>query len=201
MRLARARWASAPRPPSVSTHGSAAHRQQPDPASANRRTGAMKRIVCSLLVATVPFGSVLADAPKPKNKTPKNGTLVYQHELPNVPARASGRAGRIRPGRLPSAWSHASESDSSTRPVIEGEILSQVKRRNGDDLPGRTELLPSCPATRHSVSANASKTKRTRLHSAVFVVDTTRRSWTIHWGTRGSIPFVRRYCRGRPAEP
>jgi hypothetical protein len=27
----------------------------------------MKRIVCSLLVATLPFGSVLADAPQEKN--------------------------------------------------------------------------------------------------------------------------------------
>ena len=41
----------------------------------------MKRILCSLLVATLPFGSVLADAPKSKNA---KVTLVYQHELPNV---------------------------------------------------------------------------------------------------------------------
>ena len=39
----------------------------------------MKRIVCSLLVATLPFGSVLADARKSKNA---KVTLVYQHELP-----------------------------------------------------------------------------------------------------------------------
>ena len=37
----------------------------------------MKRILCSLLVATLPFGSVLADAPKSKNA---KVTLVYQHE-------------------------------------------------------------------------------------------------------------------------
>jgi hypothetical protein len=40
----------------------------------------MKRILCSLLVATLPLGSVLADAPKSKNA---KVTLVYQHELPN----------------------------------------------------------------------------------------------------------------------
>ena len=45
----------------------------------------MKRIVCSLLVATLPFGSVLADAPKSKNA---KVTLVYQHELPNVPGKS-----------------------------------------------------------------------------------------------------------------
>jgi hypothetical protein len=45
----------------------------------------MKRILCSLLVATLPFGSVLADAPKEKNA---KVTLVYQHELPNVPGKS-----------------------------------------------------------------------------------------------------------------
>jgi len=42
----------------------------------------MKRILCSLLVATLPFGSVLADAPKSKN------AKVTQHELPNVPGKS-----------------------------------------------------------------------------------------------------------------
>jgi quercetin dioxygenase-like cupin family protein len=44
----------------------------------------MKRMLYSLLVATLPFGSVLADAPKSKNV---KVTLVYQHELPNVPGK------------------------------------------------------------------------------------------------------------------
>jgi quercetin dioxygenase-like cupin family protein len=45
----------------------------------------MKRILCSLLIASLPFGSVLADAPKSKNA---KVTLVYQHELPNVPGKS-----------------------------------------------------------------------------------------------------------------
>ena len=45
----------------------------------------MKRILCSLLVATLPFASVLADAPKSKNA---KVTIVYQHELPNVPGKS-----------------------------------------------------------------------------------------------------------------
>ena len=45
----------------------------------------MKRILCSLLVAILPFGSVLADSPKSKNA---KVTLVYQHELPNVPGKS-----------------------------------------------------------------------------------------------------------------
>ena len=45
----------------------------------------MKRILCSLLVATLSCGSALADAPKSKNA---KVTLVYQHELPNVPGKS-----------------------------------------------------------------------------------------------------------------
>ena len=45
----------------------------------------MKRTLCSLLVATLPFGGVLADAPKSKNA---KVALVYQHELPNVPGKS-----------------------------------------------------------------------------------------------------------------
>ena len=58
----------------------------------------MNRILCSLLVATLPFGSVLADAPKEKNaKVP----LVYQHELPNVPGKSiSANASETKPARL-----------------------------------------------------------------------------------------------------
>jgi hypothetical protein len=44
-----------------------------------------KRILCSLLVATLPFGSVLTAAPKSKNA---RVTLVYQHQLPNVPGKS-----------------------------------------------------------------------------------------------------------------
>ncbi len=43
----------------------------------------MKCILCSLLVATLPFGSVLADAPKETNA---KVTLVYQ-----APLRPAGR--------------------------------------------------------------------------------------------------------------
>jgi hypothetical protein len=50
----------------------------------------MKRILCTLLVATLPFGSVHADAPKSKNA---KVTLVYQHELPNVPGKSTRQAG------------------------------------------------------------------------------------------------------------
>ena len=45
----------------------------------------MNRTLCSLLIASLPFGSVLADAPKSKSA---QVSLVYQHELPNVPGKS-----------------------------------------------------------------------------------------------------------------
>jgi hypothetical protein len=45
----------------------------------------MKRILWLPLVAILPFGSVFSDAPKSKNA---KVTLVYQHELPNVPGKS-----------------------------------------------------------------------------------------------------------------
>jgi quercetin dioxygenase-like cupin family protein len=65
----------------------------------------MKRILCSLLVATLPFGSVLADAPKSKNA---KVTLVYQHELPNVPGKSiKGVLVEYGPGGYSPGHTHA----------------------------------------------------------------------------------------------
>src|SRR5512147_1032950 len=97
----------------------------------------MKTILCSLLVATLPFGSVLADAPKEKNA---KVTLVYQHELPNVRQEHQGRARRIWPGRL-LAWSHACHIRLHLRDRSGGSDPQSGQRRTGDDLRGRRELL------------------------------------------------------------
>src|SRR3954466_6315770 len=127
----------------------------------------MKRLLCSVLIATLPFGSVLADAPKSKNA---KVTLVYQHELPNVSGKSikgvlveygpGGRsAGHTHP---PSAFIYAT--------VLEGAIRSQV-----NDGPVKTyragQSFSELPGDRHKVSANASKTKPAKV-LAVFVVDT-----------------------------
>ena len=45
----------------------------------------VEHILCALLVAALPFGSVLAQTPKEKSA---KVTLVYQHELPNVPGKS-----------------------------------------------------------------------------------------------------------------
>ena len=79
----------------------------------------MKRILCSLLVATLPFGSVLADAPKSKNA---KVTLVYQHELPNVPGKSiKGVLVEYGPGGY-SPGPRMPNPRSSTRPCSRGRF-------------------------------------------------------------------------------
>src|SRR5215204_3316078 len=45
----------------------------------------LKRILCSLLIAALPFGSALAQAP---TDNAAKVTLVAEHELPNVPGKS-----------------------------------------------------------------------------------------------------------------
>ena len=67
--------------------------------------GSMNRILCSLLVATLPFGSVLAAAPQSKNA---KVTLVYQHELPNFPGKSiKGVLVEYGPGGYSPGHTHA----------------------------------------------------------------------------------------------
>src|SRR3954451_4802729 len=127
----------------------------------------MKRILCLLLLATLPFGSVLADAPKEKSA---KVTLVYQHELPNVPGKSiKGVLVEYGPGGYSPSHTHASSAFIYAT-VLEGAIRSQVNNgpvtiynadQSGSELPG----------ARHTVSANASETKPAKI-LAVFVVDT-----------------------------
>ena len=127
----------------------------------------MKRILCSLLVATLPFGSVLAAEPKSKNA---KVTLVYQHELPNVPGKSiKGVLVEYGPGGYSPGDTHP-KSAFIYATVLEGEILSQV-----NDGPVTTykagQNWSELPGDRHSVSANASEAEPAKL-LAVFVLNT-----------------------------
>ncbi len=142
----------------------------------------MKHILCSLpvaalLIAILPFDGVLAAVPKSKNA---KVTLVYQHELPNVPGK-SIKAVLVEYG--PGGYSPAHMHPKSAfvyATVLEGAIRSQV-----NDGPVTTytagQSFSELPGDRHSVSANASKTKPARL-LAVFVVDTNVTELTIPLG-------------------
>ena len=97
----------------------------------------MKRLLCSLLIATLPFGSILADVPKSKNA---KVTLVYQHELPNVPGKSiKGVLVEYGPGGYSPGHTHP-KSAFIYATVLEGEFGSG-QRRARDDIQGRTELL------------------------------------------------------------
>src|SRR5690242_17934679 len=127
----------------------------------------MKRLLCSLLVAALPFGAALADAPKSKNA---KVTLVYQHELPNVPGKSiKGVLVEYGPGGSSPAHTHA-KSAFIYATVLEGAIRSQV---NGGEIRvfKKGENFAERPGDHHGVSANASDTEPAKL-LAVFVVDT-----------------------------
>jgi quercetin dioxygenase-like cupin family protein len=137
----------------------------------------MKRILCLLLVATLPFGSGLAEAPKSKNA---KVTLVYQHELPNVPGKSiNGVLVEYGPGGFSPGHQHA-KSAFIYATVLEGAIRSKV-----NDGPVRIyaagQSFSELPGDRHGVSANASKTKPAKL-LAVFVVDTNETELTVPLG-------------------
>ena len=136
----------------------------------------MQRILCLLLVAALPFGSVLADAPKPKNAK----VTVYQHELPNVPGTSiKGVLVEYGPGGSSPGHTHP-KSAFIYATVLEGAIRSQVN--DGPVTIYNTgQSFSELPGDRHRVSANASQTKPAKL-LAVFVLDTNETELTTPLG-------------------
>jgi len=139
---------------------------------------AMKTILSSLLVAALPISSALDDAPMEKDA---KVTLVYQHELPNVPGKSiKGVLVEYGPGGYSPGHTHP-QSAFIYATVLDGAIRSQV-----NDGPVTTyeagQSFSELPGDRHGVSANASETKPAKL-LAVFVVNTNE--------TELTIPFVK----------
>lgn len=103
-------------------------------------------------------------------------TLVFQHELPNVPGKSmKGVLVEYRPGGSSEAHMHP-DSAFVYATVLEGSIRSQV-----NDGPVKVyragENFSEMPGDRHGVSENGSKTKPAKL-LAVFVVDTGQKTLT-----------------------
>ena len=127
-------------------------------------------IVCAL-VATVGVRSGIAADENSKV------TLVYEHELPNVPGK-SLRAVLVEygPGDGSPSHRHPSSAFIYAR-VLEGAIRSKV-----NDAPERTyqagESWTERPGDHHQVSQNASTTAPAKL-LAIFVVDTSDREIVI----------------------
>src|SRR5206468_11935852 len=114
----------------------------------------MKRILCSLLVATLPFGSVLADAPKEKNA---KVTLAYQHDLPNCPGKSiKSVLVEYGPGGYSPGHTH-SKSAFIYATVLEGAIRSRVNNEAVTTY-SAGQSFSELPGDIHRVSANASET-------------------------------------------
>ncbi|WP_353447626.1 cupin domain-containing protein [Sphingomonas aurantiaca] len=97
-------------------------------------------------------------------------SVVYQHELPNVPGKSiKGVLVEYGPGGSSPAHTHPGSAFIYAT-VLEGAIRSQV---NGGPIKvyRAGQNFSEYPGDRHGVSANASKTVPARL-LAVFVVDT-----------------------------
>jgi len=120
----------------------------------------MKRILCSLLLVTLPFGSALADAPKSKNA---KVTLVYQHELPNVPGKSiKGVLVEYGPGGYSPGHTHP-KSAFIYATALEGAIRSQVNDgpvttykagQSFSELPGAATSSALMPARRSRPSSS-----------------------------------------------
>lgn len=137
----------------------------------------MKRILCSLLIATLPFGSALAAAPKEKAV---KVTLVYEHELPNVPGKSiKGVLVEYGPGGYSPGHTHP-KSAFIYATVLEGAIRSQVND-GAVTVYKAGQNFSELPGDRHGVSANASEKKPAKL-LAVFVVDTNEKELTTPFG-------------------
>ena len=137
----------------------------------------MKRILCSLLVAALPFANAQADEPKAKNA---KVTLVYQHELPNVPGKSiKGVLVEYGPGGYSPGHTHA-KSAFIYATVLEGAIRSKVND-GAETVYEAGQSFSEMPGDRHVVSANASETKPAKL-LAVFVVDTNDTELTTPFG-------------------
>lgn len=103
-------------------------------------------------------------------------TLVYDHELPNVPGKSlRGVLVEYAPGGFSEGHTHPTSAFIYAT-VLEGAIRSQV-----NDGPVTVykagESFSELPGDRHGVSENASKTEPAKL-LAVFVVDTAQQELT-----------------------
>ena len=133
----------------------------------------IRRFLCAIALAALPAsGAAADDASDDKSKV----TLVYEHELPNVPGKSvKGVLVEYQPGGSSAAHTHP-KSAFIYATILEGAIRSQVN--DGPVITYRAgESFSELPGDRHGVSENASTTEPARL-LAVFVVDTDEKELT-----------------------
>ena len=138
----------------------------------NWTAGAIALVAVLTSCAGISAAQAAEEKPKDKSKV----TLVYEHELPNVPGKSiKSLLVEYEPGGYTAAHTHP-KSAFIYATVLEGEIRSKV-----NDGPVKTykagENFSEMPGDIHGVSENASKTKPAKL-LAVFVVDSNEKDLT-----------------------
>lgn len=134
----------------------------------------IKSLLVAAALTALPWGSAIADD-APDSKDAKV-TVVFDHELPNVPGKSMrGILVEYVPGGFSEGHTHPTSAFIYAT-VLEGAIRSQV-----NDGPVTVykagENFSELPGDRHAISENASKTEPAKL-LAVFVVDTAQRELT-----------------------
>ena len=130
----------------------------------------MIRLLAPILALGLAFvAGASAHDTETANKSSKV-TLVYEHELPNVPGKSiKGVLVEYGPGGFSAGHTHP-DSSFIYATVLEGAIRSQVN--DGPVTVYRAgESFSEYPGDRHAVSANDSETAPAKL-LAVFVLDT-----------------------------
>jgi quercetin dioxygenase-like cupin family protein len=133
-------------------------------------------MIRAILGALMLFAISLHTASAQDSNKASKVTLVYQHELPNVPGKSiKGVLVEYGPGGFSAAHTHPTSAFIYAT-VLEGAIRSQV-----NDGPVKVyragESFSELPGDRHSVSENDSQPEPARL-LAVFVVDTDQKELT-----------------------
>ena len=136
----------------------------------------VKLLGASLLSALLVTAAAAQDGAHAEAKV----TLVYDHELPNVPGKSiKGVLVEYGPGGYSPAHTHA-KSAFIFATVLEGAIRSQI-----NDGPVTIyqagQSFSEMPGDRHGISANASEMQPAKL-LAVFVVDTGETELTFPFG-------------------
>jgi quercetin dioxygenase-like cupin family protein len=145
-------------------------------ASEPRNAAGVLVVTVSALIALLVTVGVASAHDTSASGPPSKVTLVYEHELPNVPGKSiKGVLVEYVGGGVDAAHTHP-DSAFIYATVLEGAIRSQV-----NEGPVKTyragESFSEYPGDRHGVSENASKTEPARL-LAVFVVDTKEKELT-----------------------
>lgn len=138
----------------------------------------MLRTLGVVMILAASLGATYAHGPENQRDTSKASkvTLVYEHELPNVPGKSmKGVLVEYGPGGFSEAHTHPTSAFIYAT-VLEGAVRSQVN--DGPVITYRAgESFSELPGDRHGVSENASETEPAKL-LAVFVVDTNQKELT-----------------------